>query len=153
MAIIQHVMHRLTRAVATGDRKGRRPAPQRTARGLQGAPLGQNVSLTQQRLVQEPLLVPGHGAELHFVHICGKGGILGQEQQDDEEHVQVRGRPPRGCVQHVQERQQQHLQITARLQPSLRPQVLLRSSCVSISAPMHRVNTSTQYLSCCHDTE
>ena len=63
------------------------------------------------------------------------------------------GAPPRGCVQHVQERQQQHLQITARLQPSLRPQVLLRSSCVSISAPMHRVNTCAQYLSCCHDTE
>ena len=69
--------------------------------------------LTQERLVEQALPVPGHAAQLHLVHVGREGGVLGQDEQDDEQHVQVGGRPPGRRVQHVQQRQQQHLQITA----------------------------------------
>lgn len=39
---------------------------------------------------------------------------LCEDEEDNQQHVQVAGLATGCCVQHLQQRQQQHLQVTAR---------------------------------------
>ena len=71
----------------------------------------------------------------HLVHGGREGGVLAEDEHDDEEHVHVAGRAARCIVQLQQQRHEQRVQIAPHQRVHLRPTATRAPENVGFSMP------------------